>query len=117
MTTDQKNTTDTKQAPSCGTCPLTQKTPLNTHFALAVVAVCFSCLSGFVTIALGLAALIFSLRAQDKLAQGQLQEATSMAWWAGVFGWVTVLISLLPVIAFVFFGGAILAALGALLSL
>lgn len=96
---------------------LTEKAPINTHFTLAIVAVCFSCLSGFVTIALGLAALIFSLRAQDQLSKKQTQEAADTAWWAGLFGWLTVIISLFPILVFIFFGGAILAALGALLSL
>ncbi len=90
---------------------------VNTHFALAVVAVCLSCFAGFFTIALGLAALIFSLRAQDQLSQGRPLEAASTAWWAALFGWITVIISLLPILVFIFFGGAILAALGALISL
>ncbi len=90
---------------------------INTHFALAVVAVCLSCLSGFLTIALGLAALIFSLRAQDQLLLDRLAEARRTAWWAGLFGWVTVLISLLPIFLFLFFGGAIVAVLGALASM
>lgn len=90
---------------------------INTHFALAVVAVCLSCLSGFLTIALGLAALIFSLRAQDQLLLDRLAEARRTAWWAALFGWITVIISLLPILVFIFFGGAILAALGALISL
>lgn len=115
MTQNEQN--NPAHTPSCQQCPLAQKAQINTHFALAVVAVCLSCLSGFVTIALGLAALILSLRAQDQLSQGQTKEAVSTAWWAGLFGWVTVLISLLPILVLIFFGGAILAALGALLSL
>lgn len=102
---------------SCAHCPHGQAPQINTHFALAIVAVCLSCLSGFVTIAMGLAALIFSLRAQDLLRQNQRQEAASAAWWAVLFGWLTIIISLLPVLVFIFFGGAILAALGALISL
>ncbi len=90
---------------------------VNSHFALAVIAVCLSCFSGFVTIALGLAALIFSLRTQDQLMLGRTEEARQTAWWAGLFGWISIVISLLPIILFIFFGGAILAALGALLSL
>lgn len=108
---------DEKSAPDCAHCPHAAQAPVNTHFALAVVAVCLSCLSGFVTIAMGLAALILSLRAQDQLGQDRMQEAASTAWWAALFGWLTIVISLLPILAFIFFGGAILAALGALLSL
>ena len=89
---------------------------INTHFALAVVAVCLSCLSGFLTIALGLAALIFSLRAQDQLLLDRLAEARRTAWWAGLFGWVTVIISLLPIILFILFGGTLIAFLTAMLA-
>ena len=89
---------------------------INTHFALAVVAVCLSCLSGFLTIALGLAALICSLRAQDQLLLGRLAEARRTAWWAGLFGWVTVIISLLPIILFILFGGTLIAFLTAMLA-
>ncbi len=114
---EQNTQTMPSQAPSCQQCPLKQKPPVNTHFALAIVAICLSCLSGFVTIALGIASLILSLRAQDKLSLGDEKEAASAAWWAALFGWITVIISLLPIIAMIFFGGAILAALGALASL
>ena len=88
---------------------------INTHFVLAVAAVCLSCFTGFFAIPLALGALIFSLRAQDQLMQNQLDAARQSAWWAGLFGWITVLIALLPIILVIFFGGAILAALGAFL--
>ena len=89
---------------------------VNTHFALAVVAVCTSCLTGFFAIPLALAALILSLRVQDLLAQNRIEEAARFAYWAGLFGWVTVLIALLPILLIIFFGGAILAGLTAFLS-
>ena len=89
---------------------------INTHFVLAVVAVCLSCFSGFFTIPLALAALILSLRTQDLIAQERIEEAARFAYWAGLFGWVTVLIALLPIILIFFFGGAILAALTAFIS-
>ena len=89
---------------------------INTHFVLAVVAVCLSCFSGFFTIPLALAALILSLRVQDLIAQNRLEEADRFAYWAGLFGWITVLIALLPILLIIFFGGAILAGLTAFLS-
>lgn len=49
--------------------------PLNTHMTLAVAAVCISCFTGFFTIPLSLASLIFSLRAKDMLLQAHTQEA------------------------------------------
>ena len=89
---------------------------VNTHFALSVVAVCLSCFTGFFAIPLALAGLILSLRAQDQLTQGRTEEAAKTAFWAGLFGWVTVLAVLIPVILFIFFGGMILAGLGAMIS-
>ncbi len=88
---------------------------INTHFVLAVVAICLSCFTGFFAIPLALGALIFSLRAQDQLTQNQLELARQSAWWAGLFGWITVLIAILPILLIIFFGGAILATLGAAL--
>ena len=89
---------------------------INTHFVLAVVAICLSCFTGFFAIPLALAALILSLRAQDLLAQAKTNEAAKNAYWAGLFGWVTVIISLLPILLIIFFGGAIVAGLVAWLS-
>ena len=89
---------------------------VNTHFALSVVAVCLSCFTGFFAIPLALAGLILSLRAQDQLAQARTEEAAKTAFWAGLFGWITVLTVLIPVLLFVFFGGVILAGIGGLLS-
>ncbi|MBR3604034.1 MAG: hypothetical protein IKL48_05105 [Elusimicrobiaceae bacterium] len=90
--------------------------PVNTHFALSVVAVCLSCFTGFFAIPLALGGLILSLRVQDQLAQGRTEEARNTAFWAGLFGWITVLAVLIPVLLFIFFGGAILAGLAALIS-
>ena len=89
---------------------------VNTHFVLAVVAICLSCFTGFFTIPLALAALILSLRVQDLLAQARTEEAARFAYWAGLFGWVTVIIALLPILLIIFFGGAILAGITAFLS-
>ncbi len=89
---------------------------INTHFVLAVVAVCLSCFSGFFTIPLALAALILSLRVQDLLSQERIDEAARFAYWAGLFGWITVLIALVPILLIIFFGGAILAGITAFLS-
>lgn len=89
--------------------------PINTHFTLAVVAVIASCFTGFWSIPLALASLILSLRAQDLIQNGRLQEARQSAWWAGLFGWVTLALMLIPILLILFFGGAILAFLGALL--
>lgn len=86
---------------------------VNTHFTLAVVAVCLSCFTGFFAVALALAALILSLRAKDQLQQNHPAEAAQSAYWAAVFGWITVILTLLPVALFLFFGGALLAGLGA----
>ena len=86
---------------------------VNTHFTLAVVAVCLSCFTGFFAVALALAALILSLRAKDQLQQNRPVEAAQSAYWAAVFGWITVILTLLPAALFLFFGGALLAGLGA----
>ena len=86
---------------------------INTHFVLAVVAVCASCLTGFFAIPLALASLIFALRAQDLLTQGNVTEAARAAYWAGLFGWLTVIIAVLPIVLLIFFSGAILAGVAA----
>ena len=89
---------------------------VNTHFVLAVVAVCLSCFTGFFAIPLALAAFILSLRAHDLLEQARTQEAADAAFWSGLFGWITVIIALLPILLIIFFGGALLAGLAAFLS-
>ncbi len=89
---------------------------VNTHFVLVVVAICVSCFTGFFAIPLALAALIFSLRAQDQVQQGNWTQAKKAAYWAGLFGWVTVCIALIPIVLMIFFGGAILAWVLAVLS-
>ena len=86
---------------------------LNTHFVLAIVAVITSCFTGFWTIPLALAALVFSLRASDLIYQERKEEAKKAAWWAGLFGWLTILIALIPLILIFLFGGALLTLLGA----
>lgn len=91
--------------------------PVNSHFLLSVIAVVISCLGGFWTIPMALAALIFSLRTEDLMrAPARLEDARKSAWWAGLFGWLTVFIALLPMILLFFFGGAILAFLAAALA-
>ena len=97
-------------------CTRDGKNCINTHFTLALVAVIFSCAGGFFSIAIALAALILSLRAQDLIKNDLLEEAKSMAFWSALFSWLTILIAILPIIAVFFFGGAILAALGAILA-
>ena len=92
------------------------ETPVNTHFTLAVVAVIISCFTGFWTIPLALASLILSLRAQDLVQSTRVQDARQPAWWAGLFGWLTVAIAVIPILLFLFFGGVILAFLGTVLS-
>ena len=89
---------------------------INTHFTLAVVAVITSCFTGFWTIPLALASLILSLRTQDLIQNNRGSEACQSAWWAALFGWLTIFIALIPVLLIFFFGGAILAFLGALIS-
>ncbi len=89
---------------------------LNTHFVLVIVAVIISCFTGFWTIPLALAALVFSLRASDLVYQQRLEEAKDMAKWAKIFGWLTIIVALIPVILLVLFGGTILAILGAALA-
>lgn len=85
---------------------------VNTHFVLVVVAIIISCLGGFWTIPLALAALVFSLRASDLIYQERTEEAKNMAWWAGLFGWLTVGLALIPIILIIIFSGTILALLG-----
>lgn len=65
---------------------------------------------------MALAALILSLRTQDLVQASRLDEARRTAWWAGLFGWLTILVALLPVILIIFFGGAILAFITALIA-
>lgn len=89
---------------------------LNTHFVLVIVAIMISCFTGFWTIPLALAALVFSLRASDLIYQQRLEDAKKTAWWAGLFGWLTVIIAAIPVILIILFGGTILALLGAALA-
>ncbi len=89
---------------------------LNTHFVLAIVAVIASCFTGFWTIPLALAALVFSLRASDLIFQERTVEAKNAAKWACVFGWLTIVIALIPVILVILFSGTILALLGAAIA-
>ena len=86
---------------------------INTHFVLVIIAIVVSCLGGFWTIPLALAALVFSLRASDLIYQERDEEAKKMSWWAGLFGWLTIGIALIPIILIVVFSGTILALLGA----
>lgn len=89
---------------------------VNDHFTLAVVAIIVSCISGFWTIPMALAALILSLRTQDLIQNGRSEEAKQTAWWVALFGWLTIFIAVLPIVLMIFFGGAILAFLGALIA-
>lgn len=110
------------------TCSITERTKddcrcgndgkncVNSHFTLAVIAVIISCVGGFWTIPMALAALILALRAQDFAHDNRTEEARRVAWWAGLFGWVTVGVALLPIVAVLFFGGAIMAFLTAILA-
>lgn len=98
---------------SCRNCPQNR---IKSWFALSVVAVILSCFTGFWCMPLALAALILSLRTQDLIQSGRTDEARSTAWWAALFGWLTILIALLPVILVLFFGGAILAFITALIA-
>ena len=91
--------------------------PVNSHFVLCVIAVIISCLGGFWTIPMALAALIFSLRAEDLMrAPMRLEDARKSAWWAAFFSWLTIIAAFLPLILMFFFGGAILAFLVAVLA-
>lgn len=89
---------------------------VNSRFTLSVIAVILSCFTGFFTIPMALAALILSLRAQDLAHDNRAQDARRAAWWAGLFGWLTVIIAVLPIITVIFFGGTILAFLTAMLA-
>ncbi|WP_428078737.1 hypothetical protein [Candidatus Avelusimicrobium alvi] len=89
---------------------------INSRFTLSVIAVILSCFTGFFTIPMALAALILSLRAQDLAHENRTPDARRAAWWAGLFGWLTVIIAILPIIAVIFFGGTILAFLTAMLA-
>ena len=92
------------------------QTNINTHFVLAIVAVITSCFTGFWTIPLALAALVFSLRASDLIYQERLPDAQSAAKWASIFGWLTIVIALIPVLLLIAFGGTILALITAALA-
>ena len=89
---------------------------INTHFVLVIVAFITSCFTGFWTIPLALAALVFSLRSSDLIYQERLPEAKNMAKWASIFGWLTIIIALIPIILIFLFGGTILALIGALFA-
>lgn len=89
---------------------------LNTHFVLVIIAVLVSCFTGFWTIPLALAALVFSLRANDLVYAKRVEEAKKAAWWAGLFGWLTVIIAIIPLVLIILFGGTILALLGAVIA-
>ncbi len=86
---------------------------INTHFVLVIVAIITSCFTGFWTIPLALAALVFSLRSSDLIYQERLPEAKDMAKWAKIFGWLTIVVALIPIILIFLFGGTILALIGA----
>lgn len=86
---------------------------INTHFVLVIVAIVTSCFTGFWTIPLALAALVFSLRSSDLIYQERLEEAKDMAKWAKIFGWLTIIVALIPIILLFLFGGTILALIGA----
>ena len=92
------------------------QTKIKDHFPLSIVAIILSCLGGFITIPLAIAALIFSFRTKDLLRNGQMEEAADMSRWAAVFGWITVGIALIPIVLVILFGGTILALLGAALA-
>lgn len=108
------------------TCELSERTKddcrcgkngcVNSRFTLAVIAVILSCFTGFWSIPLALTALILSLRSQDLVHDKRMDEARKSAWWAGLFGWMTVLIALIPVVLIILFGGAIVAFFAALLA-
>lgn len=108
---------DTKNTQACAEttagCRCKNGVCVNTHFTLAIVAVCISCFTGFFSIPLSIAALIFSLRAQDQVAQAQLEDARRTAFWAGLFGWITVAFALIPLILILLFGGFLLTLLTA----
>lgn len=89
---------------------------INTHFVLVIIAVIISCFTGFWTIPLALAALVFSLRASDLVYQERVPEAKNMAKWASIFGWLTIIIALIPIILICLFGGTILALIGAAIA-
>ena len=89
---------------------------INTHFVLVIVAIITSCFTGFWTIPLALAALVFSLRSSDLIYQKREEEAKNMAKWAKIFGWLTIFVALIPVILIFLCGGTILALLGAALA-
>lgn len=110
---DEKNMP--AQEAGCTRCPH-RADRVNSHFTLSVVAVILSCFTGFWSIPMALAALILSLRTQDLTQANRVEEARRTAWWAGLFGWLTILVALLPVIVIIFFGGAILAFFTALLA-
>ena len=97
-------------------CGADGKNCVNSRFTLSVIAVILSCFTGFWTIPLALAALILSLRAQDLAHDSRAEEAMRCAWWAGLFGWITIAVAVLPLLFILFFGGTILAFLTAILS-
>lgn len=110
---EQENTQNLPAANACSTCP---NNKINTHFTLSVITLILSCFTGLWTIPLALASLILSLRTQDLIQAARWDEAKNTARWACFCGWVTILAALLPVILIIFFGGAMLTFLIALLA-
>ena len=88
---------------------------IQTHFVLSIVAICASCFMGFFAVPLAIASLIFSLRTQDHLMQEKWELAKQTSFWAGLFGWITVAILIIPILLIILFGGALLGAFGAFL--
>ena len=89
---------------------------VNTHFTLAVVGICLSCFTGLFAVPLALAALILSLTSQAKLEQDNLVQARETARWAGILGWASVVVALLPLLLLILFAGIFFPFLAALLK-
>ena len=108
-------TPDKRNADDCK-CNANNENCVNSHFTLSVIAVIISCFTGFFTIPLAIAGMILSLRAQDLARSNLTGEASRTAWWAGLFGWLTVGIAVVPILLVLFFGGTLLALLTAVLA-
>ena len=108
-------TPDKRNADDCK-CNLNGANCINSHFTLSVIAVIISCFTCFFTIPLAIAGMILSLRAQDLARTNRPDEARRVAWWAGLFGWLTVGIAVVPLVLVLFFGGTLLALLTAILA-
>ncbi|WP_424245592.1 hypothetical protein Dip510_000527 [Elusimicrobium posterum] len=76
-----------------------QAEKVNTHLVLAIVSLCLTPLMGFFALPAAIASFVFALKAENDLAEGHLEPAQRAARYAGIFGWVAIILFALPWVA------------------